>query len=388
MSQLRNMEDEQQQHIQGLDKEAFRKSLRYSLYEAVSQEQLGRNSTALSNIGSELAGSMTAFANIDRDERFQHEYFRSEYIEAAQERLREFLSEIRGTFHTSSVRDQNNNKLFGLFGEAPADFSAKIGKMPAEIQERFKKAYGAVWAHQRAFDVVQNRKEPKYLEENFLSPTHSELENLAHRYCDADELVSPALEWALVDAMMYVKIVEFSELNHSVGKVKGLATHQLIYGPLMPASIRLSNADKQKTVIALIAENVGQIFLKAIFEIAALAITWVIASLITGGSSDSTIQWIAFTGATAARWIASAIRGTTAENSAEKRGEELILQLLWDMAAAHDHINGPSFNAGIVRHLLYRIEEKSVGLGSMLFNILDKREFRLGPCRPTLGATR
>ena len=192
-------------------------------------------------------------------------------------------------------------------------------------------------------------------------------------YLKAEDFVSVILEWALVDAMIYARILDFANSRKYFGQIKGTVNGQLIDGPMLPGTNGEPIGAKDRGVMGILGQGLTKLAAYSVGEAITLLATWWVASLIAG---EGTQKWILFTGVTAARWVVSALRGKTGHDVDERARDELNLQMLWDFCLAHERV--PSMNTGLLRHLLYRLEERGAAFNPAVFDIIDKRARREG----------
>jgi hypothetical protein len=314
----------------------------------------------------QLAKSVAVAAGAGPDSRFQNDSFQAEWIEEQKDRLSAFLRTIPPAFHYLSFPTTEGNSI-ALFELPPAEFSEKAKTIRDVDSEKLIRAYGTIWIHDRAFTELRLGEKGYSHREYWLEVVIQALEGVATEYLQADDFVSPLLERALVDALVYKRILEFAQYSSD--------------GPLPPdpseyVKLKLT---KTETILSKAAEAVMPLLpiavplVMIIIEGLLLFGTWVLAGVVT---STSTEKWIVFTGFTAARWIMIALHPPSPKGWLQKRKarNQATLQMLWDMCLAHEHV--PAMNVALLQHLFYRLEERGAMFSPYVFRILDKRARR------------
>jgi hypothetical protein len=129
---------------------------------------------------------------------------------------------------------------------------------------------------------------------------------------------------------------------------------------------------KLPSILGILGQGIAEITLNLAVEVVVLAATWGISVFLAG--SEGLAKWILFTGVTSARWVAIAIRGKGDAVRERDAKAQTNLQMLWDMAIAHERV--PSLNVGLLRHLLFKLEERGAGFNPAVYSILDRRARR------------
>ena len=351
---------------------AYVRKTAVSLTESIKLETMidGQN-CQLRRIADELANSVAEAAGAGSNTRFQEEFFRAAFVEEQKDRLKEIISAIPSAFHHYSF--QTTDGTATLFDLPPDEFLKAVATVKDEPTDNLKKAYGTVWVHSRVMDEVRSGQKSKAHQENCLCLETGGVEYVAQMYLKDDDFVSLILEWALVDAMVYARILDFANSRKYFGQLKGTVNGQLIDGPMLPGTSGEPIGAKDRGIMEILGQGLAKLAAYSVGEAIALLGTWWIASLIAG---DGTEKWILFTGVTVARWVVSALRGKTGNELDERARDELNLQMLWDFCLAHERV--PSMNIGLLRDLLYRLEERGAAFSPAVFAILDKRAKREG----------
>jgi hypothetical protein len=315
----------------------------------------------LATVAQDLAHSVCVAAKAGEDPRFADESFAEDFLETQSERLREVLGAIPSAFHHVSLRT-SDGKQIRPFALPPSELPNAIKDVANAEPEKIIKAYGTIWRH--PLDWPGQADKSKIHADGFMNVLQEGVEWVAEFYLASDDLVSPLLEWAIVDALVYWRIQDFASSRR--GQLPQTPQGQLIDGPLLPKTGMLAFSKLPGVGAKGAADLVG--------EGIALAATWWIAGFLAG--PESLGKWILFTGWTATRWITAAIRGKgDSQREAEATGET-NLRMLWDIGIAHDRI--PTMNVALLRHLLFRLEERGAAFSPAVYAILDKRARREG----------
>ena len=352
--------------------ELLRRAFKYSLYDKMKREsRTGLRHTILG----ELVESMTATLPQSEISQLRNQSSREVLLDEKWSVLSESMRDITSVFHISSIPE--------LPGEMEAfcrdweEFQGSISKLDEETRKSLGRAFGFLWSHQRAWEFVREGQWPKVFQENRISPTKDDLENLGHKYSTEIKLTSPSLEWTLINAIVYMTVVGYANTSHFAWRLPSLKSGQPIEGPLLGldyyTSIRDQASGWKAAVSIILGHGVGRL----LGSIINLIFSALFAVAITFWTHNSLITWMVFVGSAASTWIVAGIRNHRSEpEDADREAKATIIRLLWDLSSAHDRLSRSDFHVGNVRHLLYRLEERNISFGPTLFRLLDKREAR------------
>jgi hypothetical protein len=342
------------------------------LKRATEDIDCSKGRSQLSIVAGELCWSLCEVAATRQDALFVDDEFVDEFIETHAERVRGILTSIPSAFHrwVCKTSDGRNVLAFDMklsqLLEAARDFTDAT-------PEQLAKAYGTVWMHVRAVWELKPETQSKLKRESFLHCHREGVECVADLYLAEDDFVSPLLEWAIVDALVFSRITDFALGASFTGNLPAVADDQMNDAPLLPgtSSFFPMGAKFRHAV------GGGLVYLAmlAAFEAAALAGTWWLSNLLADGPA----KWMLFTGATAARWVYTAIPQWGADARERRAKGETNLQMLWDMGIAHERV--PSMNVELLRHLFYRLEERGAAFSPVIYAILDRRARREAAAR-------
>lgn len=291
-----------------------------------------------------------------------------DFVEEHAQRITTLLTAIPSAFHHVTLKTQGGEiMLFDLNGAELLE----AAKTVTEIEpEKVLKAYGAVWAHARALSELKPESASKSKQDLLLNVSKDGVEYVARLYLDADDFASPLLEWAIVDALVFDRVMEFASACAFTGNLPDTPAGQLLEGPLLPGTGAFQMGAKLPSWPSVFGGGIAHAAGKLVAELIALGVTWGISDWITSG--DGPAKWTLFTGVTAARWVCGAIKSRSSEGADAKGTTNL--QMLWDMGIAHERV--PAMNVGLLRHLLYRLEERGAAFNPAVYSILDKRARR------------
>lgn len=266
----------------------------------------------------------------------------------AEEVLSEVMDGLRVAFHPT-MWEPNDEIPNNVFRHAPEEFKKAISELPVGQAKTLNDSYDRVWAHVSILHVIQAGEDQSQLAKYHLLPNLEDIESLASTYCKHPELISPLMEWALVDAMLYVETIGFARALGSDNRIVG---HQYM-APLKPVGFR-------KQVKGFLSQAAAWGFGEGF----CLGYTCIAAGLANALSGSG--FWLLFWGITALRWVR------------QKKDPALDLlnknsQLLSDMASAHEKLKTYDFNAGLLRSQLYSLELRGAVFSIEVYNILDKR---------------
>lgn len=304
------------------------------------------------------------------DPRINDDALLDDFAEEHAERIKTLLTAIPSAFHHMRLKTQSGEIM-------PFDLGVsemlEAAKAVTEVEpEKVIKAYGTVWAHARALSELKPETASKNRQDLLLNPRKDAVEFVAQLYIDADDFVSPLLEWAIVDVLVFDRVMEFASACAFTGNLPDTPAGQLLEGPLLPGTGAFQMGAKLPSWLSVLGGGIAQAAWKLVVEIIALGVTWGISDWIAG--SDGSAKWTLFTGVTAARWVCGAIRSGSSAGANAKGATNL--QMLWDMGMAHERV--PAMNVGLLRHLFYRLEERGAAFNPFVYSILDKREQREG----------
>jgi hypothetical protein len=350
--------------------ELLRRAFRYSISDSVPSEL---RSTHLHGILSELTQSMTTKLIPSEIAQLRHRETREELLNEKWLVLKEVMQEISGAFHSGSIPELPDQ--YFVFSRDSEDFKASVSKLGEETQKKLLSARGFVWSHQRAWDFVSKGQWPKVYQENYISPNKDELDNLGYKYLTGMKLTSPSLEWALINAIVYLTIVDYANSCHFSTRLPSLRSGQSIAGPLLGVDYSTAILDHdsgwKKAILNILGLSLGR-FLGSILN---LVFSALFAWAITFWTNNSLITWMVFTASAASTWIVMGLRDHRGESeNDERKAKATMMNLLWDLSSVHDHLSRRDFHVGNVRHLLYRLEERNISFGPTVFHLLGKRE--------------
>lgn len=263
----------------------------------------------------------------------------------SKEALANVLYSLSSAFHSHMGM---KNYPDALFHKNHKEFQETIAELEDEKKKKLITSRNAVWFHVSITDVLLKGEENTVLVKNFLEPQLDELQELAYTYCQNPNLVSPLLEWVLIDALIYVETIEFTrdmaDLNTS------LASSNKYLKPITGfKQIRRSLWFSLKMLMG---------------ETLALSITYMVAKAIDNSAGIG--FWAAFSVITIIRWVRP-------KKNAAIENEQRLLQLLTEMVNTHNRLKTYDFNANLLKTLLHALEIRGAVFSSSIYNILDKR---------------
>ena len=328
-------------------------------------------SSQLASVALELAMSVSKAADAGRDSRFDDEEFLNDFVDTESDRVRDVLLAIPSAFHHFSLKT-GDGKDVNPFELRVPELNEAVKDIVDLEPKKVLKAFGTIWSHTRVLDEIRSAETPQFRKELCFHPSDDGLSYVAQLYLDAEDLISPLLEAALIDALMHRRILDFASSCAFVGLLPGTPDGQLIDGPLLPGSSSSPMGAKLPSILGILGQGIAEITLNLAVEVVVLAATWGISVFLAG--SEGLAKWILFTGVTSARWVAIAIRGKGDAVRERDAKAQTNLQMLWDMAIAHERV--PSLNVGLLRHLLFKLEERGAGFNPAVYSILDRRARR------------
>jgi hypothetical protein len=352
--------------------ELLRRAFKYSIFDKMPPEV---RSSHLHGILVELTQSMTTRLIPSEIAQLRYREAREELLNEKWLVLKEVMQGISGAFHSSSIPELPDQ--YFLFSSDSEAFQASVSKLPKETQKKLMSARGFIWSHQRAWDFVSKGQWPKVYQENYVSPNKDELDNLAYKYLTEMKLTSPSLEWSLINAIVYLTIVDYTNSCHYSSRLPSLRSGQSIAGPLLGIDFSIAILDHDSGWKKVIPKILGLTLGRFLGSILNLVFSAVFAWAITFWTHNSLITWMVFIASAASTWIVMGIRDHRGESEEdERKAKTTMMNLLWDLSSAHDHLARQDFHVGNIRHLLYRLEERNISFGPTVFHLLDKREAR------------
>lgn len=322
----------------------------------------------LSQINSDLCKSVCDAAAHRGELQINDSAHLDDFVEEHTQRLKNLLTAIPPAFHHVRLKTQAGEIMpFDLSGAELLDAAKTVTDVEPE---KVLKAYGTVWAHTRALSELKPETASKSRQDLLLNVYKDGVEYVAQIYLDANDFISPLLEWAIVDALVFDRVTEFASACAFTGNLPNTSAGQLAEGPLLPGTGAFQMGAKLPSWLSVFGGGIAQTTGKLVAELVALGVTWGIADWITGG--DGSAKWTLFTGVSAARWVRGAIKSRSSEGTDAKGATNL--QMLWDMGIAHERV--PTMNVGLLRHLFYRLEERGAAFNPVVYSILDKRARR------------
>jgi hypothetical protein len=251
----------------------------------------------LGQINSDLCMSVCEAAARRGDSRINDDALLDDFVEEHARRIKDLLTAIPSAFHHITLKTQSGEiTLFDL--SVPEMLEA--AKAVTEIEpEKVIKAYGTVWAHTRALSELKPASVSKSRRDLLLNIRKDGVEYIAQLYLDADDFVSPLLEWAIVDALVFDRVTEFASACAFTGNLPDTPAGQLVDGPLLPGTGAFQMGAKLPSWLSVFGGGIAQATGKLVAELIALGVTWGVSDWITSG--DGPAKWTLFTGVTAAR---------------------------------------------------------------------------------------
>lgn len=291
-----------------------------------------------------------------------------DFVEEHARRIKDLLTAVPSAFHHVTLKTQSGESM--LFDLSVPEMLVAANAVTEIETDKVIKAYGTVWAHARALSELKPESASKGRQDLLLNIRKDGVEYIAQIYLDADDFVSPLLEWAIVDALVFDRVTEFASACAFTGNLPDTPAGQLVDGPLLPGTGVFQMGAKLPSWLSVFGGGIAQVAGKLVAELIALGVTWGVSDWITSG--DGSTKWTLFTGVTAARWVCGAIKSRGLEGADAKGATNL--QMLWDMGIAHERV--PTMNVGLLRHLFYRLEERGAAFNPAVYSILDKRARR------------
>lgn len=319
-------------------------------------------------INSDLCKSVCDAAAYRSDPRINDDALVDDFVEEHAQRIKDLLTAIPSAFHHITLRTRSGEIM--LFDLNVPEMLEAVKTVTETEPEKVIKAYGTVWAHTRALSELKPESASKSRQDLFLNIRKDGVEYIAQLYLDADDFVSPLLEWAIVDALVFDRVTEFASTCAFTGNLPDTPAGQLVDGPLLPGIGTFQMGAKLPSWLSVFGGGIAKAAGKFVAELVALGVTWGISDWFTSG--DGQAKWTLFTGVTAARWVCGAIKSRRSEGADAKGLTNL--QMLWDMGIAHERV--PAMNVRLLRHLFYRLEERGAAFNPAVYSILDKRARR------------
>lgn len=322
--------------------------------------ELGLETLRRSQLGqiiSELAASVVEAAESDLKKRRRKQYFPDLFVQEETARIKKFVAMIPTAFHHHAF--ESGTRRIALFDQPLAQFNQATETIKGEPASRLQNAYGTVWLHGNALESVRSGEPASIHREHYLQIDPRQIEQLSSAYLRAPDLVSPLLEEALVGALVWHRIQHYAHSNpHAAQQLQDVPANHAGDGPL--TLVPHTPAVASSTVML---QRAGL----AVLELVALGVTYALASWLT---SQSVEKWTLFTGITAARWVVTALRQYRPRGSVSLAASPAS-QLLWQLCYAYTRV--PGMNVGLLRHVLYKLEEQGAALSPTIFDVLDRR---------------
>ncbi len=288
---------------------------------------------------------------------------RDEFLDERRETIAEFLREVTGAFHISTANHLPNqlhdSKNDYLFSRNFDEINAAAANLPADTKNQLLRAYGSLWVHSRAWEFVRTGAWPKFLEELYISPRVDDLESLADKYLREKGLSSPTLEWVLINALVYLTIVDYTTTAYFSWRLPGLISGQSVKGPLLGIDYLVAMNKEDTSWKGVLAKVVGAGIGRIIGSVITLVLSGIFAYLITFWTNNPLITWMVFTASAASTWIIMGLKNHRDEHEDnDRKAKAIIINLLWDLSSSHERLARSDFHVGNVRHLLYRLERE------------------------------
>lgn len=264
------------------------------------------------------------------------------------DRFAELMDRLKRGFHPYFL---GNGLPDGLFQKDPAGFEKAVADFPDKEKSALRASYSMVWLHTPMNLVADKGEGNTALAKNHLEPNQEVIEELGEMYCSNPNLVSPSLEWAIVDSLMYSETLAFlrtlAEENRNLSRSK----------PFGGVSLKTQLFEQATHTLGRVVK-----------EVITWAVTGVAANLISDASGIA--PWPIFLGITAVRWVRPK-KDYKAENTFEQ------LKLAAGMSSAYSKLSESNFNAGALLARLHALEVQGAAFKSTVYNVLEKRRARV-----------
>lgn len=285
---------------------------------------------------------------------------RARMSESQASTLGQHLSKVmelaRSAFHPVRA-DERLSSL--AFSSPRASFLKELREcIPQAERGALIEQYGRLWRHYPISWVIANGEDQFGPEKDGFPTEKAPLEEAASRLCHRPEVYSETLEWALVNALLYIECVAFARAVFTDSKLAGI--------------VRGGSKLESLGAWARTLWAAQQIAWGGVKEGAALAVTALVGVAATEVSGDATAGWVVFTGLTVYRWA----RGLFLSYREPHIEQRLLLR---DMAAVHQATADWRFNARAVRELLYRVAERGAVFSPWVYHLLDAKIAREVP---------
>lgn len=228
-------------------------------------------------------------------------------------------------------------------------FDAYIASYDDKKQGELRAQYNTLWHHFKLSHSVVHGQDAAGPVKSGMRCAQEDLDYVASKY-SALGARAPALEWLLLDALVFGECLGFAQYINSEEQIAGIVLPQ----PLKPKT-------GWKTFGQELSKSAGQ----ALLEGLKLVVTFAVAWGVTQGNEVAT--WIVVTGYTLWRWLRKLRMWR--ELNPKVRLTELLSKMEWVSEA----LKRPEFNARGVRHQIHALTLEGVTFSPWVLNLLDRR---------------
>ncbi len=281
------------------------------------------------------------------------------------ENIFEFIRSIKWTLEIkkSKLREEieegDDLDLFKLFSLNGNEFDVQFAKVAEKDKSKILVEYNTIW----------ERVDAEKMFKDGYAWNNEEFPSLADEYLKIQYVNSPTLNKILVDGLIKKDIANNAdEMQYVTGQISSEAIFSITNGVYDVAKIKAKNKNIKELFFIFVTESIfGSIGLgvRGLF-------VWWITSLIAGNFEIG--HYILFGTIFGADMIVTTLKLKTSdianeENHVRER-EKNSFYILRDMCALHKQ--SEYMDANLLRHLMYKIEERGVQMNNYIYKILNR----------------
>ena len=90
-----------------------------------------------------------------------------------------------------------------------AKFKEMVASLPDDQRKTLLASRNQVWHHVNIPNLAISGEEQSSMAKNYLAPQIEQIEELAFQYCTNEYMVSPLMEWVMIDSLLFNETMAF-----------------------------------------------------------------------------------------------------------------------------------------------------------------------------------
>jgi hypothetical protein len=277
------------------------------------------------------------------------------------ESIIELISSIKWTLELEKsklrveIEEDDDLELAKLFTLRGIQFDTQIEKITDEKKKRdLITEYNRFWKRVEAVRMFNDG----------FNWSGGEFPMLAEDYLKIESINSPYLNEVLVDGLISKDIADTASHFQYNDKMSSEAILSVASGVYNKSELEIKNKSFKEVLVMSVFKSIGWL----VGSLVSGFFIWWVTSLIA--SENEMGHYILFGTIFAASLIIAAINQNKTVEAIKENREEFNFYILRDMCALHKQAE--YMDAKLLRHLMYKLEERGVQLNHLIYKLIDK----------------